>query len=82
MSIQRKVLLVVAALGLIGLSVQTSAQAQTRILDRNAENLSGDARAAVVRECNTEALRYTQHLWANLEVHQYRTCMARHGQAE
>jgi hypothetical protein len=39
-------------------------------------------REASIRDCNLNAQKYTQHLWSNLEIQQYRICMAQRGQAE
>jgi hypothetical protein len=39
-------------------------------------------RAAAIHECSILAARYSQHDWGDTEIHQYRTCMARHGQPE
>jgi hypothetical protein len=40
------------------------------------------AREKAMRDCMVEARRYSQTTWGNMESHQYRTCMAQHGQAE
>jgi hypothetical protein len=40
------------------------------------------ARAAAIHECSLLAGRYSQHDWGNVEIYQYRACMARHGQQE
>ncbi len=40
------------------------------------------ARAAAIHECSLLAARYSQHDWGNVEIYQYRACMARHGQQE
>jgi hypothetical protein len=40
------------------------------------------ARAAAIHECSVLASRYSQYDWGNTEIHQYRSCMARHGQPE
>lgn len=40
------------------------------------------ARAAAIHECSRLASRYSQHDWGNVEIYQYRACMARHGQQE
>jgi hypothetical protein len=39
-------------------------------------------RAAAIHECSVVASRYSQHDWGNVEIYQYRACMARHGQQE
>ena len=39
-------------------------------------------RAAAIHECSVLASRYSQHDWDNVEIYQYRACMARHGQQE
>jgi hypothetical protein len=40
------------------------------------------ARAAAIHECSLLAGRYSQHDWGNVEIYQYRACMARYGQQE
>ena len=40
------------------------------------------ARGAALRECSVLAGKYTETTWSHMELHQYRTCMARHGQPE
>jgi hypothetical protein len=40
------------------------------------------ARATAIHECSLLAGRYSQHDWGNVEIYQYRACMARHGQRE
>jgi hypothetical protein len=42
----------------------------------------GTTRADSIRQCATLAAPYKQSTWGNMESHQYRTCMALHGQAE
>jgi len=39
-------------------------------------------RAAAIHECSVLASRYSQHDWGNVEIYQYRACMARHGEPE
>ena len=39
-------------------------------------------RAAAIHECSVLASRYSQHDWGNVEIYQYRACMARHGQQQ
>jgi len=39
-------------------------------------------RASAVHECSVLAGQYSQHDWGNTEIHQYRACMAVHGQQE
>ena len=43
---------------------------------------SAAARGAALRECSTLAGAYKQTTWGNLELYQYRSCMAQHGQVE
>jgi hypothetical protein len=40
------------------------------------------ARAAALRECNAIAAQYPDYEWGNMEIYQYRACMAEHGQVE
>ena len=40
------------------------------------------ARARAIHECSVAADRYPQYLWGNMEIYQYRACMAGHGQQE
>jgi len=46
-----------------------------------APEISG-ARARAIHECSVAADRYPQYLWGNMEIYQYRACMAEHGQQE
>ena len=39
-------------------------------------------RAQALHECSVRAARYPQYLWGNMEIYQYRACMAEHGQQE
>ena len=39
-------------------------------------------RAAAIHECSVLASRYSQRDWGNVEIYQYRACMARHGEPE
>jgi len=41
-----------------------------------------DARDVAIRDCNANARKYTQYLWGNLEIQQYRTCMTQRSQKE
>src|SRR5262245_18407285 len=40
------------------------------------------SRDTAVRECSAVAAPYREPTWANFEIHQYRACMAQHGQVE
>jgi len=40
------------------------------------------ARAAALRECSAIAAQYPEYEWGNMEIYQYRACMAEHGQIE
>jgi hypothetical protein len=40
------------------------------------------ARAAAIRACSVAATKYTEYTWGDMEIHQYRACMAQHGQKE
>jgi hypothetical protein len=39
-------------------------------------------RAQALHQCSVLASRYPQYLWGNLEIYQYRACMAEHHQPE
>ena len=41
-----------------------------------------DARERAIQECSVLAQRYSQSTWGHLQLDQYRTCMADHGQRE
>jgi hypothetical protein len=40
------------------------------------------ARAAALRKCSAIAARYPESTWGDMEIDQYRACMAEHGQVE
>jgi hypothetical protein len=40
------------------------------------------AREKALNECSAAARKYTQTTWSHMELHQYRSCMAQHGQPE
>jgi len=40
------------------------------------------ARETAMRECAPMSRRYAESTWGTMQVQQYRTCMAQHGQAE
>jgi hypothetical protein len=40
------------------------------------------ARAAAIRQCSAVAAKYTEYTWGDMEIQQYRACMAEHGQVE
>ncbi len=40
------------------------------------------ARAAAIRACSAIAAPYKEMTWGHMGIHQYRTCMTQHGQAE
>ena len=48
-------------------------------LDRNDATA---ARAAAIRACSAIAAPYKDTTWGHMGIHQYRTCMTQHGQAE
>jgi hypothetical protein len=48
-------------------------------LDRNDATA---ARAAAIRACSAIAAPYKEMTWGHMGIHQYRTCMTQHGQAE
>jgi hypothetical protein len=64
------------ALGLITIASAAPAFAQT-----NGDRMSA-ARAAALRECNRQALKYLDYLWGDYEIDVYRACMTQHGQQE
>jgi hypothetical protein len=39
-------------------------------------------RAQAIHECSVLAEQYPEYLWGNMEIYQYRACMAEHGQPE
>ena len=39
-------------------------------------------RAAALRECSAIAAQWPEYEWGNMEIFQYRACMARHGEVE
>ena len=39
-------------------------------------------RAQAIHACSVLASRYPQYLWGNMEIFQYRACMAEHGEPE
>jgi hypothetical protein len=39
-------------------------------------------RAAALRECSAIAAQWPEYEWGNMEIYQYRACMARHGEVE
>jgi len=63
----------------LGFAVTTFASpsfAQTSVVDTSA------ARTAAIHACSAVAGRYTEYTWGNMEIYQYRACMAEHGQKE
>jgi len=40
------------------------------------------ARAAALRACSAIAAQYPEYEWGNMEIYQFRACMAEHGQVE
>ncbi len=40
------------------------------------------ARETAVRDCSVLAAPYREMTWGTMQIHQYRTCMAKHGHAE
>lgn len=49
---------------------------------QNGRVQAGVAREQAVRECANAAAPYKSTTWGHMELHQYRTCMARRGQME
>jgi|SRR5262249_25967706 len=43
---------------------------------------SSSSRAAALTACTTAARKYSDPTWGDMELHQYRSCMAEHGQPE
>jgi hypothetical protein len=50
--------------------------------DQTRKNNTGAARETAMRECSGTAAPYKQTTWGSMEIHQYRSCMMRHGQPE
>jgi hypothetical protein len=63
----------------VGLTV--SALASPSYAQERGREISRE-RAQAIHECSLLAARYPQYLWGNLEIYQYRACMAEHGQPE
>jgi putative heme iron utilization protein len=61
-------------LGAVAVAPLTYAQAQTQPMS--------PTRAAAIHECGVLAGRYAETTYGNTEFYLYRSCMARHGQAE
>jgi hypothetical protein len=40
------------------------------------------ARAAAIHQCSAVAAQYKEYTWGDMEIQQYRACMAVHGQVE
>jgi hypothetical protein len=40
------------------------------------------SRAEAIRECSIRAGKYIEHTWGDMEIYQYRACMAEHRQPE
>ena len=64
------------ALGFAVTAFASPTFAQMSVVDINA------ARAAAIYACSVVAGRNTEYTWGNMEIHQYRACMAEHGQKE
>jgi hypothetical protein len=45
-----------------------------------APEVSGDARAAAMRDCNLQAQKWSMSAWETTQFAAYGTCMAEHGQ--
>ena len=52
----------------------------TRPLYMYAPEVSGDARAAAMRECNLQAGKWSNSAWETTQFAAYGSCMAEHGQ--
>jgi len=46
------------------------------------EGLNSAAREPALRECAETSRKYTESTWGHMQMHQWRTCMAAHGQPE
>ena len=47
-----------------------------------AAGITNAAREAAIRHCNAAAAGFKENTWGSMQVQQYRSCMAQHGQAE
>jgi len=52
----------------------------TRQLYMYAPEITGDARAAAMRECNVQAQKWSMSSWETTQFATYGTCMAEHGE--
>jgi hypothetical protein len=68
-------LLTALAIGLAASALATPSFAQ------RSEGMS-DSRAQALKSCNTEAAKYKQYTWGDMEIDTYRACMSQHGQQE
>jgi hypothetical protein len=66
----------------VGTQAQNPLSAYGALTPFGSETKVSAERASALRECSTLAAAYKQTTWSHMEIHQYRTCMARHGQAE
>lgn len=51
-------------------------------VDGGGANGMSRARESAIRACSAEGGRFSQHTWGSMGNHQYRSCMAQHGQPE
>ena len=65
----------------VGFSVATLASPALAQAPSN-QGAAAQARAAAMRECNSQAEKYPQATYGHLQVNVYRSCMAQHGQTE
>jgi len=65
----------------LAIAIALTALASPSYAQRGPERIS-QQRAQAIHECNLVAARYPQYLWGNMEIYQYRACMAGHGQQE
>jgi hypothetical protein len=77
----------IAALVLAGVVASPAFARPTGWLDRPVVDQNGQlhisaARAAALRECSAIAAQYPEYEWGNMEIQQYRACMAERGQVE
>jgi hypothetical protein len=68
-------------LAALAVGIAVTALASPSYARRGPERIS-QQRAQAIHECNLLAARYPQYLWGNMEIYQYRACMAEHGQPE
>jgi hypothetical protein len=68
-------------LGPLAFGLAITALASPSYAQAPGTEMSG-ARAGAIHECSVLADQYPQYDWGNMEIYQYRACMAEHGQQE